>query len=191
MWLFLCTVLILQRYNLVYGEYMVSCYDETKSGAGARTNARTHSICLLKQTYCTHTFNSKHTPSLLDTWQKCRESRNPSVIIVQNAPEGRFLTKKTEWLQEPFRLVLIIIYFSYLRHTLAHPQCLDYQPPFKPPHHLEFCRHYDKFGCCDQTADNSIAMRYWDIMDLIGDEAYAVCGDLVKDIMCQVCMMLY
>lgn len=106
-------------------------------------------------------------------------------------PEGRSLTKKTEWLKGPFRLVLIIIYFSYLRQTLAHPQCLDYQPPFKPPYHLEFCRHYEKFGCCDQKADNSIAMRYWDIMDLIGDEAYAVCGDLVKDIMCQVCMIFY
>uniref|UniRef100_A0A671QVQ4 HHIP-like 2 n=1 Tax=Sinocyclocheilus anshuiensis TaxID=1608454 RepID=A0A671QVQ4_9TELE len=56
--------------------------------------------------------------------------------------------------------------------TLAHPQCLDYQPPFKPPYHLEFCRHYEKLGCCDQKMDNSIAMRYWDIMDLIGDEAY-------------------
>uniref|UniRef100_A0A672NFM4 HHIP like 2 n=1 Tax=Sinocyclocheilus grahami TaxID=75366 RepID=A0A672NFM4_SINGR len=54
----------------------------------------------------------------------------------------------------PFRRVIIIIYFSYLRATLAHPQCLDYQPPFKPPYHLEFCRHYEKLGCCDQKMDN-------------------------------------
>ncbi|KAK2878557.1 hypothetical protein QQF64_011378 [Cirrhinus molitorella] len=104
-----------------------------------------------------------------------------------NCPEDSFLTKRTKWLQGPFTRVIIIIYLAYLRHTLAHPQCLDFQPPFKPPYHLEFCRHYEKFGCCDQKTDNSIAMRYWDIMDLMGDEAYAVCGDLVKDIMCQEC----
>ncbi|KAI2654553.1 HHIP-like protein 2 [Labeo rohita] len=104
-----------------------------------------------------------------------------------NCPEDSFLTRRTKWLQGPFTRVIIIIYLAYLRHALAHPQCLDYQPPFKPPYHLEFCRHYEKFGCCDQKTDNSIAMRYWDIMDLMGDEAYAVCGDLVKDIMCQEC----
>ncbi|XP_056332881.1 HHIP-like protein 2 [Danio aesculapii] len=100
-----------------------------------------------------------------------------------NWPEGSFLTKKTKWLQG----LIITIYFSYLRRALAHPQCLDFQPPFKPTSHLEFCRHYEKFGCCDQKTDSNIAMRYWDIMDLIGEEAYTVCGDLVKDIMCQEC----
>uniref|UniRef100_A0A8C2IYR9 HHIP-like 2 n=1 Tax=Cyprinus carpio TaxID=7962 RepID=A0A8C2IYR9_CYPCA len=113
--------------------------------------------------------------------------REPDSLSRGKSPDDSCLNKRTKWLQGPFRRVIIIIYFSYLRHTLAHPQCLDYQPPFKPPSHLEFCRHYEKFGCCDQKTDNSIAMRYWDIMDLIGDEAYAVCGDLVKDIMCQEC----
>lgn len=106
-----------------------------------------------------------------------------------NCPEVSFLTKRTAWLQGLFTRLIIIIYFYYLRHTVAHPQCLDYRPPFKPPYHLEFCRHYEKFGCCDQKTDNNIATRYWDIMDLIGEEEYAVCGDLVKDIMCQVCLI--
>ncbi|XP_016099390.1 HHIP-like protein 2 [Sinocyclocheilus grahami] len=113
--------------------------------------------------------------------------REPDSLSRAKIPDDSFLNKRTNWLQGPFRRVIIIIYFSYLRATLAHPQCLDYQPPFKPPYHLEFCRHYEKLGCCDQKMDNRIAMRYWDIMDLIGDEAYAVCGDLVKDIMCQEC----
>nr|XP_055027639.1 HHIP-like protein 2 isoform X1 [Misgurnus anguillicaudatus] len=98
-------------------------------------------------------------------------------------PDGLFLTIRTKWMRGLFISILL----NCFRQTLAHPQCLDFQPPFKPLYHLEFCRHYENFGCCDQKADNRIAMRYWDIMDLIGDEAYEVCGDLVKDIMCQEC----
>uniref|UniRef100_A0A672NDV2 HHIP like 2 n=1 Tax=Sinocyclocheilus grahami TaxID=75366 RepID=A0A672NDV2_SINGR len=93
--------------------------------------------------------------------------REPDSLSRAKIPDDSFLNKRTNWLQGPFRRVIIIIYFSYLRATLAHPQCLDYQPPFKPPYHLEFCRHYEKLGCCDQKMDNRIAMRYWDIMDLI------------------------
>ncbi|XP_062379536.1 HHIP-like protein 2 [Sardina pilchardus] len=75
---------------------------------------------------------------------------------------------------------------SLVRHTSSHPQCLDFQPPFKPTTHLEFCTHYDTFGCCDQDADSTIAERYWDLIDL-NPEDYERCGDLLKDIMCQEC----
>uniref|UniRef100_A0A8C4SX82 HHIP like 2 n=1 Tax=Erpetoichthys calabaricus TaxID=27687 RepID=A0A8C4SX82_ERPCA len=69
----------------------------------------------------------------------------------------------------------------------GHPQCLDFRPPFKPPYHLEFCTEYEKFGCCDQTQDNGIAESYWNIMDVIGLEGHDLCGDFVKDILCQEC----
>ncbi|MBN3305915.1 HIPL2 protein, partial [Amia calva] len=69
----------------------------------------------------------------------------------------------------------------------AHPQCLDYRPPFKPHYHLEFCTEYESYGCCDQTTDNAIAERYWDIMDLYDIQGYELCGGLVKDILCQEC----
>ncbi|XP_036448518.1 HHIP-like protein 2 [Colossoma macropomum] len=85
------------------------------------------------------------------------------------------------------RVLFISVFLASLRRTLSHPQCLDYQPPFKPPYHLEFCNHYEMFGCCDQKTDNLIAERYWDIMDLLGDEGYELCGDFVKDILCQEC----
>ncbi|KAJ8288718.1 hypothetical protein COCON_G00013770 [Conger conger] len=65
--------------------------------------------------------------------------------------------------------------------------CLDFQPPFKPPYHLEFCKDYEKFGCCDQTTDNIIAERYWDIMDFYDIREYELCGELVKEILCQEC----
>lgn len=100
-------------------------------------------------------------------------------------PDSSLLTSRTKWMRGLLISVCIIL-FSCLRLTLAHPQCLDYQPPFKPLYHIEFCNQHGNFGCCDQQTDNRIGMRYWDIMDLIGDEAYEACGDLVKDIMCQV-----
>uniref|UniRef100_A0A667YJL6 HHIP like 2 n=1 Tax=Myripristis murdjan TaxID=586833 RepID=A0A667YJL6_9TELE len=71
--------------------------------------------------------------------------------------------------------------------VLPHPQCLDFQPPFKPPWHLEFCTQYEQFGCCDQKTDNSIAERYWDIIDILGLPGYELCGDILKEIMCQEC----
>ncbi|XP_053164556.1 HHIP-like protein 2 isoform X2 [Hemicordylus capensis] len=70
---------------------------------------------------------------------------------------------------------------------LGHPQCLDYGPPFQPPFHLEFCSAYETFGCCDQDKDNSIAARYWEIMDYIDPHAHQVCGRYIKDILCQEC----
>uniref|UniRef100_A0A672VBY9 HHIP like 2 n=1 Tax=Strigops habroptila TaxID=2489341 RepID=A0A672VBY9_STRHB len=70
---------------------------------------------------------------------------------------------------------------------LAHPQCLDYGPPFQPPFHLEFCSAYENFGCCDQERDNSIAAKYWDIMDYIDPREHKLCGTYIKDILCQEC----
>ncbi|XP_061482423.1 HHIP-like protein 2 isoform X2 [Rhineura floridana] len=70
---------------------------------------------------------------------------------------------------------------------LGHPQCLDYGPPFQPPFHLEFCSAYETFGCCDQDKDNTIAARYWEIMDYIDPQAHKLCGGYIKDIVCQEC----
>ncbi|NXS63166.1 HIPL2 protein, partial [Brachypteracias leptosomus] len=70
---------------------------------------------------------------------------------------------------------------------LGHPQCLDYGPPFQPPFHLEFCSVYENFGCCDQEKDNSIAAKYWDIMDYINPRGHKLCRTYIKDILCQEC----
>ncbi|NXA65204.1 HIPL2 protein, partial [Mohoua ochrocephala] len=70
---------------------------------------------------------------------------------------------------------------------LGHPQCLDYGPPFQPPLPLEFCSAYENFGCCDQERDNSIAAKYWDIMDYMDPQGHKLCGTYIKDILCQEC----
>uniref|UniRef100_A0A8C2ZY13 HHIP like 2 n=1 Tax=Cyclopterus lumpus TaxID=8103 RepID=A0A8C2ZY13_CYCLU len=64
-----------------------------------------------------------------------------------------------------FILIMSGMLLVVVRPLSAHPQCLDFEPPFKPPWHLEFCTQYELFGCCDQNTDNTIAERYWDIVD--------------------------
>ena len=84
-------------------------------------------------------------------------------------------------------LVLIQILLIPVQQVSPHPQCLDFAPPFKPHWHLEFCRQYEDFGCCDQKTDNAIAERYWDIVDFLEDTpGYELCGDMLKEILCQV-----
>ncbi|KAJ8392968.1 hypothetical protein AAFF_G00068720 [Aldrovandia affinis] len=76
------------------------------------------------------------------------------------------------------RMLFAVFLFTLVIDAAPHPQCLDFQPPFKPPYHLEFCRDYEKFGCCDQNTDNIIAERYWNVMDLYGIQEYEHCGVL-------------
>ncbi|XP_044147226.1 HHIP-like protein 2 [Bufo gargarizans] len=87
------------------------------------------------------------------------------------------------------RLFLITPIFSFIFRTgvFAHPQCLDFGPPFKPAMHLEFCSQYEEFGCCNQEKDNIIAERYWSIMDHYDYKEQELCGGYVKDILCQEC----
>lgn len=68
------------------------------------------------------------------------------------------------------------------RWTSAHPRCLDFEPPFKPQWHLEFCRQYEQFGCCDQRADNAIAEAYWDVMDQLEAAGHELCEDTLKEV---------
>uniref|UniRef100_A0A8C4UZU1 HHIP like 2 n=1 Tax=Falco tinnunculus TaxID=100819 RepID=A0A8C4UZU1_FALTI len=82
---------------------------------------------------------------------------------------------------------LCLFLLCLIDSLLGHPQCLDYGPPFQPPFHLEFCSAYGDFGCCDQERDNTIAAKYWDIMDYIGPWENKLCGMYIKDILCQEC----
>ncbi|XP_033368443.1 LOW QUALITY PROTEIN: HHIP-like protein 2 [Parus major] len=68
---------------------------------------------------------------------------------------------------------------------LGHPQCLDYGLPFQPPLPLELCSTYENLGCCDQERDNSIAAKYWDIMDYMDSQGSKLHGTSIKDILCQ------
>ncbi|XP_060938166.1 HHIP-like protein 2 [Limanda limanda] len=86
-----------------------------------------------------------------------------------------------------FRLLLWVMLLARGRPAAAHPQCLDFEPPFQPPWHLEFCKQYEEFGCCDQQTDNAIAERYWDTVEQLEVEGQEICADMLKEVMCQEC----
>lgn len=85
-----------------------------------------------------------------------------------------------------FILIVSVMLLVPVQPASAHPQCLDFEPPFKPVWHLEFCTQYEEFGCCDQKTDNVIAERYWDIIEQVEVAGYDLCEDMLKEIMCQV-----
>ncbi|XP_062253440.1 HHIP-like protein 2 [Platichthys flesus] len=84
-------------------------------------------------------------------------------------------------------LLLSVMLLARVRPAAAHPQCLDFEPPFQPPWHLEFCKQYEEFGCCDQQTDNAIAERYWDTVEQLEVEGQELCADMLKEVMCQEC----
>ncbi|XP_056445754.1 HHIP-like protein 2 [Gadus chalcogrammus] len=86
-----------------------------------------------------------------------------------------------------FLILISVISLIPVGKVSSHPQCLDFQPPFKPPFHLEFCSQYELLGCCDQDADNLIAERYWDIIQYLEAEGSELCDDMLKEVMCQEC----
>lgn len=106
-------------------------------------------------------------------------------VVLLRAAAGSSSVKKTFSLPE-FILILSVMLLLRVQPASTHPQCLDFEPPFKPPWHLEFCTQYEQFGCCDQKTDNTIAERYWDIIDQLDAAGYELCEDLLKEIMCQV-----
>lgn len=85
-----------------------------------------------------------------------------------------------------FILIISVMLLVLVQPVSSHPQCLDFEPPFKPLWHLEFCTQYEQFGCCDQKTDNRIAERYWDIIDQLEVAGYELCADMLKEVMCQV-----
>uniref|UniRef100_A0A3Q3KT30 HHIP-like 2 n=1 Tax=Mastacembelus armatus TaxID=205130 RepID=A0A3Q3KT30_9TELE len=86
-----------------------------------------------------------------------------------------------------FVLILSVMLLIPAQPASAHPQCLDFEPPFKLQWHLEFCTQYEQFGCCDQKTDNMIAERYWGIIDQLEAAGYELCLDMLKEILCQEC----
>uniref|UniRef100_A0A2K6SEV9 HHIP like 2 n=1 Tax=Saimiri boliviensis boliviensis TaxID=39432 RepID=A0A2K6SEV9_SAIBB len=91
------------------------------------------------------------------------------------------------WLSSGILCLCLTFLLGQVGLLQGHPQCLDYGPPFRPLLHLEFCSDYESFGCCDQDKDRRIAARYWDIMEYFDLKRHELCGDYIKDILCQEC----
>lgn len=48
----------------------------------------------------------------------------------------------------------------FIRPLFAHPQCLDFRPPWKSNPPLTFCTQYADFGCCTAEEDTEIYHQY-------------------------------
>lgn len=68
----------------------------------------------------------------------------------------------------------------------AHPQCLDFRPPFRPPQPLRFCAQYSAFGCCTPEQDAALARRFGALAARVDAAEWAACAGYALDLLCQV-----
>lgn len=68
----------------------------------------------------------------------------------------------------------------------AHPQCLDFRPPFRPPQPLRFCAQYSAFGCCTPEQDAALAGRFGALAARVDAAEWAACAGYALDLLCQV-----
>ncbi|XP_038601969.1 HHIP-like protein 1, partial [Tachyglossus aculeatus] len=69
----------------------------------------------------------------------------------------------------------------------AHPQCLDFKPPFGPSRPLAFCASYSALGCCQAAQDAALARRYDAALARLRPEARHACAAYLRDLLCQEC----
>ncbi|XP_026370906.1 HHIP-like protein 1 [Ursus maritimus] len=69
----------------------------------------------------------------------------------------------------------------------AHPQCLDFRPPFRPPQPLRFCAQYSAFGCCTPEQDAALARRFGALAARVDAAEWAACAGYALDLLCQEC----
>ncbi|XP_033627370.1 HHIP-like protein 2 isoform X1 [Asterias rubens] len=73
----------------------------------------------------------------------------------------------------------------------AHPQCLDFFPPFnfKADDKPQFCTLYNTFGCCTVSMDSEIEKEFNRIASEYNSMSGASpnCLEFLKDILCQPC----
>lgn len=81
----------------------------------------------------------------------------------------------------------VAIYLLFVTALEAHPQCLDFRPPFNPEGSLQFCTEYSNFGCCTNRDDLDVRDEYNRIMRQLSDADVRACERYVKELVCQRC----
>ena len=66
----------------------------------------------------------------------------------------------------------------------SHPQCLDYQPPFRPTG-VRFCLAYQDYGCCDGKQDDFLKLSFEYISRLSNSSSTTL--RYAKEILCLEC----
>ncbi|XP_019618723.1 PREDICTED: HHIP-like protein 2 isoform X1 [Branchiostoma belcheri] len=82
---------------------------------------------------------------------------------------------------------LLAVVFAFSMTVHAHPQCLDFMPPFEPAEPLSLCREYSKFGCCTREQDYELKKQFDEILRSLPQSSRTVCEKHVTNILCQEC----
>ncbi|XP_022087639.1 HHIP-like protein 2 isoform X2 [Acanthaster planci] len=103
----------------------------------------------------------------------------------------------SSWSVSSFRAALVSSFIaaaclSTIQICIAHPQCLDFFPPFDhdADQRPEFCTLYNRFGCCTRAKDLEIQQKYEEVAEeyeRVHGKLSSDCLDFLKDILCQEC----
>ena len=71
----------------------------------------------------------------------------------------------------------------------AHPQCLNFFPPFVPQQALSYCHSHSSLGCCSAADDQQVAddVTQWLVGITLSDDAAKTCSSHVKELVCSQC----
>ena len=71
----------------------------------------------------------------------------------------------------------------------AHPQCLDFGPPFDLATPLTFCTEYATYGCCSSAMDDVIRAEYDTMLSAMetSETLSEECAEIAKALLCQRC----
>ncbi|CAH1262972.1 HHIPL1 [Branchiostoma lanceolatum] len=87
--------------------------------------------------------------------------------------------------RSPARVLAVVC--TLLVTVLAHPQCLDFMPPFESAEPLTFCREYGDFGCCTRRQDYELQRQFDDILRRVPYHLQTACHHHIMNILCQEC----
>ena len=87
-------------------------------------------------------------------------------------------------------MLFLVSSFLFVSLTSAHPQCLDYLPPFSPSTKLAYCSEYSDFTCCSSPQDENIASQasHTNISEaIVASDDPDLCMEYWKNVSCLSC----
>lgn len=81
-------------------------------------------------------------------------------------------------------LLSFVVLSASLYTGYSHPQCLDYQPPFKVTAQRMWCKDYSRSGCCTKKDDSGLKTLYGNALRLKNNRR---CGRYLSRVVCLKC----
>ena len=83
-------------------------------------------------------------------------------------------------------VLLLALLALIFRPSLPHPQCLDFEPPFKESA-VSYCSEYRDFGCCVAASDQAAQERVRRVLANASEPQHQLCAPYLKNISCVSC----